>query len=87
VKLRKKEDADFVELPAMFTQQYERSVGLAEMAMAIREGRPARAGGEQAMAVLDLMLGFLDSSEKGKAYEPVVKYVRPAALAADGGLG
>ena len=39
------------------------------------------------MAVLDLMLGFLDSSERGKAYEPVVKYVRPAPLAGDGGLG
>lgn len=87
VKLRKKEDADFVELPAMFAHQYERSVGLAEMALAIRDGRTARAGGEQAMAVLDLMLGFLDSSESGKAYEPVVEYVRPAPLPMDGGLG
>ena len=64
----------------MFAQQFERSVGLAEMAMAIRNGRAARASGEQAMAVLDLMLGFLDSSDQGKEYEPVVKYVRPAAL-------
>jgi hypothetical protein len=32
------------------------------------------------------MLGFLDSSEQGKAYEPMVKYVRPAPLQADGGL-
>jgi hypothetical protein len=34
------------------------------------------------MAVLDLMLGFLDSSDQGKAYEPVVKYVRPPPLPA-----
>jgi predicted dehydrogenase len=87
VKLRTKDDADFVELPAMFSHQYERSVGLAEMAMAIGQGRAARASGEQALAVLDLMLGFLDSSDRGKAYEPVVKYVRPAPLAGDGALG
>jgi hypothetical protein len=82
-----KDDADFVELPALFSQQYERSVGLAEMAEAIRKGRTPRAGGDQAMAVLDLMLGFLDSSAWGKAYEPVVKYERPAALPGDGSLG
>jgi predicted dehydrogenase len=86
VKLRTKDAADFVDLPPMFTQKYERSVGLAEMALSIHKGRPARASGEQAMAVLDLMLGFLDSSEQGKAYEPMVKYVRPAPLQADGGL-
>jgi predicted dehydrogenase len=86
VKLRRKEDADFSELPPMFSQQYERSVGLAEMASAIKKGRPPRAGADQAMAVLDLMLGFLDSSDRGKAYEPVVKYSRPAPLDADGSL-
>jgi predicted dehydrogenase len=80
VKLRRKDDADFSELPPMFKHQYERSVGLADMAWAIRKGRAPRAGGEQAMAVLDLMLGFLDSSDRGKAYEPAVKYVRPAPL-------
>ena len=47
VKLRKKEDADFVELPAMFSHQYERSVGLAEMAMAIQRG-PGGAGERRA---------------------------------------
>ena len=57
------------------------------MAEAIGQGRAARASGEQAMAVLDLMLGFLDSSDQGKAYEPAVKYVRPAPLAGDGALG
>jgi len=86
VKLRRVADADFSELPPVFEHQYERSVGLAEMAWAIRKGRSPRASGEQAMTVLDLMLGFLDSSDRGKAYEPVVKYVRPAPLARDGGL-
>jgi predicted dehydrogenase len=86
VKLRRKDDSDFTELPPMFPQQYERSVGLAEMAISIRKGRLPRASGMQAMAVLDLMLGFLDSSDSGRAYQPVVKYERPRPLAADGGL-
>ncbi|MGA2441019.1 MAG: Gfo/Idh/MocA family oxidoreductase, partial [Tepidisphaeraceae bacterium] len=86
VKLRGVADADFRELPPLFEHQYERSVGLADMAWAIRKGRAPRASGEQAMAVLDLMLGFLDSSDQGKAYEPVVEYVRPAPLAKDGAL-
>ena len=87
VTLKIAPDSQMHQLPAMFAHQYERSVGLAEMALAIREGRTARAGGEQAMAVLDLMLGFLDSSESGKAYEPVVGYSRPEILGSDGGLG
>jgi predicted dehydrogenase len=82
VKLRRVADADFSELPPLFEHQYERSVGLADMAFAIRKGRAPRASGEQAMAVLDLMLGFLDSSDQGKAYEPAVKYIRPPPLPA-----
>jgi hypothetical protein len=53
------------------------------MAYAIRSGRPHRANGEQAMAVLDLMQGFLDSSAKGAAYAPVVPYTRPAPMPAN----
>jgi predicted dehydrogenase len=86
VKVRRNEEEDFRELPAMFEHQYERSVGLADMATAIQTGRPARASGEQAMAVLDILLGFADSSESGSAYKPVVKYQRPAPLAADGSV-
>jgi predicted dehydrogenase len=84
VKLRRNEEEEFRELPAMFDKQYERSVGLADMAWAIRKKRAVRASGEQAMAVLDLMLGFLDSSARGKHYEPAVKYERPKALVAGG---
>ncbi len=80
VKLRKNDDADFRELPPIFPHQYERSVGLADMAGAIRKGRPMRCGGEQGFAVLDLMLGFLDSSRDGKAYRPITRYARPAPL-------
>ena len=80
VRLRRKDDAEFQELAPIFPHQYERSVGLADMASAIQNGRPARASGEQGLAVLDLMLGFLDSSREGKVYQPVVQYSRPLPL-------
>lgn len=80
VRLRKKDDAEFQELPPIFPHQYERSVGLADMAHAIKNARPVRASGEQGLAVLDLMLGFLDSSREGKAYQPIVQYTRPLPL-------
>lgn len=86
VKLRRTDEADFTELPPLFKHPYERSVGLADMAAAILHGRPPRASGQQALAVLDLMLGFLDSSDSGNAYLPVVKYQRPAPLNSTGSI-
>lgn len=74
------EKDEFAEQPHTFRKGYGRSVGLADMATAIRQNRPIRAGGEQAMAVLDLMQAFLDSSDTGRAVEPTVRYHRPAAM-------
>ncbi len=59
---------------------YGRSAGLSDMAAAIASGRPHRASGQLAMAVLDVMQGFLDSSDSGSAFEPGVKADRPAAM-------
>jgi predicted dehydrogenase len=87
VKLRKNEDSEFKELPPIFEHVYERSVGLADMAWAIVNKRPPRASGQQALAVLDLMLGFLDSSTDGKAYRPVVPYTRPEPLPTNAPFG
>jgi predicted dehydrogenase len=83
VHVRKKDDADWVEMPHQFVVGYGRSIGLADMAYALRSGRPHRASAEQAFAVLDLMQGFLDSSSMGKAITPVGKYQRPAPMPAD----
>lgn len=80
VKLRLKNEADWTELPQVFAHEYGRSVGLADMAQSIRDQRPFRASGEQAMAVLDLMQGFLDSSVKGVFYQPRVAYKRPRPM-------
>jgi predicted dehydrogenase len=62
VKLRKAGEKEAAEVPLAFITGYGRSVGLADMAVALRSGRAHRAGGEQAFCVLDLMQGFLDSS-------------------------
>lgn len=82
VHYRKKEDADWVEAPPQFVSGYGRSIGVADMAYALQSGRPHRANGQQAFAVLDLMQGFLDSSQSGRAVEPAGSYQRPAPMPA-----
>lgn len=83
VEFRRVEDEEWTTAPHVFVAGYGRSVGLADMAYAVRSGRPARASAQQALAVLDLMQGFLDSSASGTAYEPSVSYERPALMPAD----
>lgn len=83
VVLRRNDDADWMHMPHAFVKGYGRAVGLADMAHAIRSRRKHRASGEQAMSVLDLMQGFLDSARTGKSFKPKVKYVRPALMRAD----
>lgn len=80
VIVRRHGEKDPVEVPHQFLAGYGRSVGLADMAVAIRTGRPHRASGEQAFAVLDLMQGFLDSSLSGMTYAPAARYERPAPM-------
>ncbi|MGA3067362.1 MAG: Gfo/Idh/MocA family oxidoreductase [Tepidisphaeraceae bacterium] len=80
VLLRTISDSKFRKLKPVFLHKYERSAGLAEMVEAIEAGRKPRCGGEQLFAVLDLMAGFLDSADSGKAYEPVSAYSRPVPL-------
>ena len=83
VKLRKLGEKETIEMPHTFVKGYGRSIGLADMAVALRSKREHRANGDQAFAVLDLMQGFLDSSASGKAIKPSSKYKRPAPMPAD----
>lgn len=83
VQIRRPGDEDWQEVPHAFLKGYGRSVGLADMAHAIRSGRPHRCSAEQAFAVLDAMQGFLDSARDGKAYTPVGQYERLAPMPAD----
>lgn len=71
---------EFQPVPFVHRLGYGRSVGAADMAYAIRSGRPHRASGEQAFATLDIMEGFLDSSRTGKHHVVKAKYQRPAPL-------
>jgi predicted dehydrogenase len=80
VQVRKPGDEQWREMPHQFVKGYGRSVGLADMAYAIRSGRKHRASGELAFAVLDAMQGFLDSSESGKAHAAQVQPERPAPM-------
>ncbi len=84
VKLCRFEDGkpdEFVEVPHAFPTGYGRAVGLADMAHAIRSDREDRCSAQQAMAVLDLMLAFKDSSDNGVAIAPSVTYTRPTPMA------
>jgi predicted dehydrogenase len=83
VHVRRTSDKDWNEQPHAFVSGYGRSVGLADMASAIRSGRPHRASLEQSFAVLDLMQGFLDSARDGRALEPKSPYNRPVPMPAE----
>ncbi len=82
VKVRRLGERGATEVPPLFVTGYGRSVGLADMAVALRTGRPHRADGRQAFAVLDLMQGFLDSSASGVVHRPAAPYARPAPMPA-----
>jgi predicted dehydrogenase len=82
VHVRGRDEPEWREVPHQFPAGYGRSIGAADMAYAIRSGRPFRASGEQAFAVLDLMAAFLESSERGEAVRPTTRYQRPAPMTA-----
>lgn len=57
-----------------------RSIGLADMALAIRRKRPHGASGELALHVLEVMEGFETSSSNAKVVEMTTSVERPAPL-------
>jgi predicted dehydrogenase len=77
VRIRRAEDGEWREAPHAYVKGYGRAVGVADMAHALRSGRPHRARAEQAFTVLDLMQGFLESSAEGRAVTPSLPYERP----------
>jgi predicted dehydrogenase len=81
VRIRRIRDEDWRDMPLThgYTQRH-RSLGLADMAIAIRSGRPHRANGELAYHVLDIMQAFHDSSVQGKHVELTSTCRRPAPL-------
>ncbi len=57
-----------------------RSIGAADMAMAIRTGRKHRCSGELALHVLDVMTGVQKAMENGGSYDPVTTCERPEPM-------
>jgi predicted dehydrogenase len=57
-----------------------RVVGILDMAMAIRQGRPHRASGELALHVLEVLDAFEKSSNEGRHITIATPVVRPAAV-------
>ncbi len=57
-----------------------RGIGVADMALALRSGRPHRASGAMAYHVVDVMQAFLQSSDAGKHIEIASTCTRPAPL-------
>ena len=81
VRIRRPGDKEWVEVP--LTHGYaenSRGIGVADMAYALRSGRPHRASGDLAYHVLDIMHAFHDASAKGKHVVLKSTCDRPAPL-------
>ncbi|HEX8236360.1 MAG TPA: Gfo/Idh/MocA family oxidoreductase [Abditibacteriaceae bacterium] len=81
VKLFRPGNEGWNEVPLAFGYTgNSRGVGMADMALAIKQERPHRASGELAYHVLDLMQAFHDSSREGRHIEMQSTCERPAPL-------
>jgi predicted dehydrogenase len=85
VYLRKPESQELIELE--WTHQcYDsdsRGIGVADMAVAIKNGRPHRAAGEMQAHVLDIITALHESSDQGTRIELGSTCVQPAPLPTD----
>ncbi len=81
LRLRTGEEAAWRPMPLTFPHAEEsRGLGLAEMAEAMREGRPHRADGALAFHVLDIMESLLASARDGRRLELESRCVRPRPM-------
>lgn len=80
VRVRRYDEQDWREIPLTHSAEVGRGIGVADMAYALRSGRPHRASGELAYHVLDLMESFHDASASGKHIELESVCSKPAAL-------
>lgn len=81
VYIKRKDSSQWSEVPLTHGfSENSRGIGLADMAYALLSGRQHRANGEMAYHVLDIMQGFLDSSESGKHYDVPSTCSRPSPL-------
>jgi hypothetical protein len=81
VRIRRAGAQEWSDVPLThgFTKN-SRGLGVADMASAIRSGRPHRANGELAYHVLDLMHAFHDASREDRHIKIESSCERPAPL-------
>lgn len=81
VSVKRHDEEQWRDVPLAFGfAENSRGVGVADMAAAIRDGRPHRASGALAFHALDVMQGILEASEAGRHYQVATSIQRPAAL-------
>lgn len=59
-------EREWQDVPLTHSEDVRRGIGVADMAMALKNGRPHRASGELAYHVLDVMHAFYDASDQGR---------------------
>jgi predicted dehydrogenase len=81
VRVRRAGETEWQDVPLTHGRpQNSRSLGVADMAYALRSGRPHRANGELANHVLDAMHALLEASTAGRHLELRTTCERPAPL-------
>ena len=81
VQIRRAGQKNFEQMPLAFPYaENSRGIGLADMAAAIRSGRPHRASGEMAFHVLDLMVSVHRASLEGRHVQVASTMQRPDPL-------
>jgi predicted dehydrogenase len=81
VLLRTPDEDDFVELECKHAyNQDSRGVGVADMAVAIANGRPHRANGEMGAHVVDIINALHESADEGRRIDLVTTCGRPEPL-------
>ena len=81
VYLRKPESRELIELECKHSyNQDSRGVGVADMAVAIKNGRPHRASGEMGAHAVDILNAIHESAERGQRIDLATTCAQPAPL-------
>lgn len=81
VQIRRPGDQAWTDVPLTHANgEQARGIGLGDMAVALRSGRPHRASGALALHVLEIMQGSLGAAETGERVELTTTCERPAPL-------
>jgi predicted dehydrogenase len=82
VSLRRAGSLAWEEIPLTHSPEVGRGIGVAELAYALRIGRPHRANGDLAYHVLEALHAFEEASHAGRHMNMLSRPDRPAALPA-----